>query len=78
MSIISVKKKKKNTTMSITGDRNGNMGITIGFFFLVVVVDNVGNLSKEEPFEIASSYEQLTPLVKINCRVIHGHSPLTG
>ena len=77
MSIISVKKKKKNTTMSITGDRNGNMGITIGFFFFFLV-DNVGNFYKEEPFEIASSYEQLTLLIKINCRVIHGHSPLTG
>ena len=62
--------------MSFTGYRNGNMGIPIVFFFLVV--DNVGNLSKEEPFEIASSYEQLTPLIKISCQGIHEHSPLTG
>ena len=60
--------------MSIAGDQNGNMGITIGFFFFLV--DNVGNFSKED--EIASSYEQLTLLIKINCWVIHGHSPLTG
>ena len=45
------------------------------FFFFF---DNVGNLSKEEPFKIASSYEQLTPLVKTSCQGIHEHSPLTG
>ena len=67
--------------MSITGDRNGNMGITIGFFFLFFGGgggDNVGNLSKDNPFKIAYSYKQLTPLLKINCWVIHGYSPLTG
>ena len=52
------------------------MGITIGIFFFFF--DNVGNLSKEEPFKIASSYEQLTPLVKTSCQGIHEHSPLTG
>ena len=41
--------------MSITGDRNGNMGITTGFFFFFNNNNNVGNLPKEEPFEIASS-----------------------
>ena len=62
--------------MSFTGYQNGNMGITLGIFFFFF--DNVGKLSKEEPFKIASSYEQLTPLVKISCQGIHEHSPLTG
>ena len=60
--------------MLITGDQKGNMGIKIGFFFFLIIILGIF-LIKEEPSEIASSYEQLTALVKINCQVIHGIHP---